>query len=199
MTTAQLDTTWVRADQYTRQAEYGPANFDRRQVFALNYVYSLPKLAAGNALTHLITNGWQLSGVTLASTGSPFTPGFSISGAGSANITGNVTASGNTQENARLSTDPFNRPNSACFFAPKPGSLGLESGINSLFAPGMINFDMSLQKEFAVRERVRFQLRRVQRVQSPEFLSGRKCSGPEHHAELYELSQPRAREQGYAV
>ncbi len=148
MTTAQADTTWVRADQYTRQAEYSPANFDRRQVFAANYVYTLPRIAAGNAFTHALTNGWQLSGVTLISTGSPFTPGFSISGAGSANITGNVTASGNTQENARLvmvagcdpythSSGPFNRLNAACFFAPKPGSLGLESGINPLYAPGL--------------------------------------------------------------
>jgi hypothetical protein len=170
MTTATLDTTYVRADQYTRQAEYSPANFDRRQVFALNYVYNVPRVAAGNWLTHAVTNGWQLSGVTLISTGLPFTPSFGVSGASSANITGNVTASNNTQENARLvmvpgcnpytgSSDPFNRYNAACFQAPMPGSLGLESGINDLYAPGVIQFDMSLQKEFAVKERVRFQLR----------------------------------------
>ncbi len=170
MTTAQADTTWVRADQYTRQAEYGPANFDRRQVLAVNYVYNTPRMATGNWLTHLVTNGWQLSGVTLASTGVPFTPGFSISGAGNANITGNALASGNTQEQARLamvpgcdpythSSDPFNRLNAACFQAPLPGSLGLESGINSLYSPGVVQFDMSVQKEFAVKERVRFQFR----------------------------------------
>ena len=39
------------------------------------------------------------------------------------------------------------------------GSLGLESGINWLYAPGLVTFDMSLQKEFSVKERVRFQLR----------------------------------------
>ncbi len=170
MTTAQADTTWVRADQYTRQAEYGPANFDRRHVLAVNYVYNFPKMSAGNAFTHAVVNGWQLSGVTLASTGAPFTPGFTVSGASSANITGNVTASNNTQENARVamvagcdpythSSDPFNRLNAACFRAPSPGSLGLESGINSLYGPGLINFDASVQKEFAVKERMRIQLR----------------------------------------
>src|ERR1700684_4024747 len=76
MTTATLDTTYVRADQYTRQAEYSPASFDRRQVFALNYVYNVPPVAAGNWLTHAVTNGWQLSGVTLMTTGLPFTPSF---------------------------------------------------------------------------------------------------------------------------
>lgn len=170
MTTAQGDTTWVRADQYTRQAEYGPANFDRRQVLSLNYVYSLPTLHDSNSLVRALTGGWQVSGVTQITTGSPFTPGFNISGAGNANITGNALASGNTQEQARLamvpgcdpythSSDPFNRLNAACFAAPKPGSLGLESGINSLYNPGLVNFDLALQKEFKVKERVRFQFR----------------------------------------
>ncbi len=170
MTNATSDTTWVRADNYTRQADYGPASFDRRQVLAINYVYAIPTYFKDSALARALTGGWQISGVTQISTGSPFTPGFSISGAGSANITGNVTASGNTQEQARLvlvsgcdpythSGDPFNRLNAACFKAPSPGSLGLESGINNLYTPGLINFDMAVQKEFRMTERFRMQFR----------------------------------------
>jgi outer membrane receptor protein involved in Fe transport len=169
LTTATTDSTWVRADGLTKAADYGPANFDRRQTFAVNYVYNLPHLARGNFLTHAVTNGWQISGVTTAGTGAPFTPGFSISNVGSSNITGNTLANG-TYEGARLgvlpecnpysgSSDPWNRLNSACFVAPQPGSLGLESGINSLYAPGYVNFDMSLQKQFSVRERLSFQFR----------------------------------------
>lgn len=112
----------------------------------------------------MITNGWQLSGITQVESGSPFTPGFAISGAGNQNITGSST------EPARIgvvkgcdpythSGDPFNRLNAACFFAPSPGSLGLESGINFLYGPMVVNFDTSLQKEFAIQERVRFQFR----------------------------------------
>jgi hypothetical protein len=164
LTTASSDTTFVRADQYTRQADYGPASFDRRQVLAVNYIYSIPSLAGGNRLTHAATNGWQISGVVNALTGSPFTPGFSISGASSANETGSTT------EPARIgvvkgcnpytgSSDPYNRLNAACFFAPSPGSLGLESGQNWLYTPGLINFDMSLQKQFSLKERVKFQFR----------------------------------------
>ncbi len=170
MTNATSDTTWVRADGYTRQADYGPASFDRRHVLAINYVYAIPTFEKNSAALRALTGGWQISGVTQISTGSPFTPGFAISGAGSANITGNVTASGNTQEQARLvmvpgcdpythSSDPFNRLNAACFKAPSPGSLGLESGINSLYAPGLINFDMAVQKEFRFTERIRMQFR----------------------------------------
>jgi hypothetical protein len=189
LTTATSDTTWVRSDNLTKLADYGPANFDRRQVFSLNYVYNTPRVG-GNRIARAIANGWQISGVTQLMTGIPFTPSFSISGATNNNVTGNSLANGNPGfgvtantapynnsttsgsafEGARIgyvqgcdpythSDDPFNRLNAACFFAPRPGSLGLESGINWLYQPGLINFDMSLQKVFAVKERVRFQFR----------------------------------------
>ncbi len=158
------DNSFVRPDQYSRQAFYGPSSFDRRQVLAVNYVYNTPRLSFGNAFTRLITDNWQLSGVTEAVTGSPFTPGFSISGAGNQNITGS------NSEGARIgvvagcnpytgSSDPFNRLNPACFFAPMPGSVGLESGINYLNGPSIVNFDMSLQKDFPIKEKVRLRLR----------------------------------------
>jgi hypothetical protein len=113
---------------------------------------------------HSVTDGWQVSGVTSIRSGMPYTPGFSVSGAGSANQTGSNT------EGARIgvvagcnpntgSSDPFNRLNAACFFAPSPGSLGLESGQNWLYNPGLIQFDMSLEKQFAVKEKLHFLLR----------------------------------------
>ena len=112
------DNAFVRPDGLNREANYGPSSFDRRQVLAINYVYEIPKLPVGNAFTRAITDGWQISGVTQAVTGSPFTPGFSIQGAGNQNITGSNT------EPARIgvvagcnpytgSSDPFNRLNPA--------------------------------------------------------------------------------------
>ncbi len=158
------DNAFVRPDQYQKEAYYAPASFDRRQVLAINYVYNTPKLPEGNKFTRMFTDGWQISGVTQAVTGSPFTPGFSVSGAGNQNITGSNT------EGARIgvvpgcqmytgSSDPFNRLNPACFFAPSPGSIGLESSLNFLYGPSVFNFDMALQKEFSVKERVHFQFR----------------------------------------
>jgi len=158
------DNAFVRPDQYTRQAYYGPTSFDRRQVLAINYVYTVPKFFAGNSFTRLATDGWQLSGVIQALTGSPFTPTFSVPGAGNQNFTGSNT------EGARIGVvkgcdpythldDPFNRLNPSCFFVPSFGSQGLESGINYLYGPGLFNWDMSVQKEFAIKERVRFQFR----------------------------------------
>ena len=158
------DNSFVRPDQFNRLANYGPASFDRRHLLAINYVYTTPNVPWGNRFTHVVTNGWQLSGITQVVSGSPFTPGFSISGAGNQNITGSNT------EGARIgvvkgcdpythSSDPFNQLNASCFFAPSPGSLGLESGVNFLYGPVVVNFDTSVQKEIRVGERVRFQFR----------------------------------------
>lgn len=158
------DNAFVRPDQFNREANYAPSSFDRRQVLAINYVYTTPKLPMGNGFTRLITDGWQISGVTEAVTGNPITPAFSVSGAGNQNITGS------NSEPARIgvvagcnpytgSSDPFNRLNPACFFAPSPGSVGLESGINFLYGPPVVNFDIAVQKEFVIKEKVHFQFR----------------------------------------
>jgi Carboxypeptidase regulatory-like domain/TonB-dependent Receptor Plug Domain len=158
------DNSFVRPDQFNQLANKAPASFDRRHVLAINYVYSTPKFYKGNAFTRVITDNWQLSGVTQIQSGSPFTPGFSVSGAGNQNITGSNT------EPARIGVvkgcdpythldDPYNRLNPNCFFAPSPGSVGLESGINFLYGPGTVNFDMALQKEFVFKERAHLQFR----------------------------------------
>jgi hypothetical protein len=57
------------------------------------------------------------------------------------------------------SSDPFNRLNAACFTAPMPGSNGLESGLDWLYNPGLVNFDIALLRDVTVKERYHFQFR----------------------------------------
>jgi hypothetical protein len=160
------DNSYVRPDQYNQMANRAPAAFDRRQVLAVNYVYMLPKIEKGNALTHLITNGWQLSGVTIAQTGAVFTPSTSVQNSSNQIVTGSYT------EGARpvivAGCNPYTGSgswttylNPSCFLPPSVGSIGLESGINYLHGPGGLNFDMALEKEFAVIKdgKIHFQLR----------------------------------------
>jgi hypothetical protein len=150
------DNSFVRPDQYNRLANYSPASFDRRQVLSINYVYTIPVPERfGNAWTRLITNGWQISGVTIAQTGAPFTPSVSVQNSSNQVVTGSYT------EGWRPAIVPGCNPytgsgnwtsylNPACFVPAQVGSIGLESGINYLHGPGGLNFDMALQKEFAV-------------------------------------------------
>ena len=162
LTTATGDTNYVRADQYTRQAYYGPSGNDRRQMFVLNYVYNLPSPQQNKVLKSAF-GGWQVSGVTTFITGTPYGPGFNVSTGGSnQNITGSYT------EGARLrllgnpmtgKSDPYNRLNASDLLLPMVGSIGLESGVNYLTGPGTNNWDLSLQKQFSVKERLHFQFR----------------------------------------
>ncbi len=150
------DNSFVRPDQYNRLANYAPTSFDRRQVLAVNYVYAIPVPEHfGNKLTKLFTNGWQISGVTIAQTGAVFTPSVSVQNSNNPIVTGSYT------EGSRpilvAGCNPYTGSgnwttylNPSCFLPPSIGSVGLESGINYLHGPGGLNFDMALQKEFAV-------------------------------------------------
>lgn len=173
LTTALGDTNFVRVDGNTRAAYYAPSSNNRPQNFALNYVYNLPD-AGRNTFSKLALNGWQVSGVTIFQSGAPFTPGFAIQGVSSQNITGSTT------EGARIgivpgvnpntgSDNPYNRINAAAFSAPRAPvcptpttcsySIGLESGLNYLYGPGIANYDLSIQKNFRFREKMSLELR----------------------------------------
>jgi hypothetical protein len=161
------DNSFVRPDQYNRLANYSPASFDRRQVLAINYVYTIPVPERfGNKWTKLITNGWQISGVTIAQTGQVFTPGVSVQNSSNQIVTGSYTEGWRPAIVAGC--NPYTGSgnwtsylNPACFVPAQVGSIGLESGIDYLHGPGGLNFDMALQKEFAVIKdgKVHFQLR----------------------------------------
>ena len=171
LTTASSDTSYFRIDQYSREALYANASFDRRQNFKLNYIYEFPRMVHSNSLLHKVVDGWQISGVTSFTTGIPLTPTFNISGVGSNTSTGtsgNVLLTGSYTEAARIvvvgnpntgSSNPYDRLNPAAFAAPAPGSIGLESALNFAHSPGINNWDVSVQKTFDVRERLHFQFR----------------------------------------
>lgn len=173
LTDAQSDTNYVRVDSNTKAAYYGPSNYDRPQNFVLNYVYNVPELGK-SWFTKAALNGWQISGITTFQSGTPFTPGFAINGVSNQNITGSTT------EGARLSVvpgvnpntgtdNPYYRINPAAFGPPRAPicptpttcqySIGLESGYNFLYGPGLANYDLSVQKTFRLTERVGLELR----------------------------------------
>jgi len=149
--TATADGNFLRIDGLTRFANYGPTGNDRRQNFVLNYVYEVAGPHSDNFFLRNLTNGWQVSGFVQFQSGSPFSPGFSISGEGNQNLTGSYT------EPARLvlvgnpqtgSSNPFQRLNPAAFAAPVAGSIGLGAPNNYLNNPGINNSDLSVQKSF---------------------------------------------------
>ena len=164
--TTSGDDDYIRIDANTRKANYAPLTFDRRQNLAVNYVWDLPnasKMFGHKRAVGLLLDGWQISGITRLSTGAPRSVGYSIPGIGNQNLTGSytegtrVTATGISPNTGTDS--PYNRINPAAFGLPYVGSRGLDIGQNYLTDPGVNNWDISLQKEFSIKERQRLQFR----------------------------------------
>jgi hypothetical protein len=152
-----------RIDTNNRQANYGPQDFDRRHNFNVNWVYELPK-ATTNRMLGVGLNDWQISGIYRYQTGAPYNVLYTIPGLSGYGVTG-------TQQNevARIvvtgdpgsgrSSDPYRQFNVSAFTTPGLGSLGLESGRNFLYRSPINSWDISLSKEFKIRENIGFELR----------------------------------------
>jgi len=180
--TGSADGNGVRFDGLTRIALYGPCDFNIPQNLTFNYVYPLPLMklafAHNNAVTKAVLGGWQVSGITTFRNGTPITPGFSVGGANT-----NAAFTGTTSQSARVklvgdpkagtSSSPWSRLNFAAFAMPTPatkpnmaagidgtvGTLGIDSPRNYIVGPGVNNFDATLEKETAIREGLKLQLR----------------------------------------
>jgi hypothetical protein len=179
----------VLVDSYNLRANRASSNFDERHLVNFNYVYQLPlknlpqRLSdwaherdansdAGSGSHSIpgfvdwLVEGWELSGVTIFQTGTPFTVINSASNTG-ISLTDNAgVASGlgiaasypdvvggvglPSPGNNSRSFGPLLR-NPAQFVAPRGLTFG-NAGRNFLNNPSRLNFDIALLKHFKVGE-----------------------------------------------
>ena len=142
---------------------YGNISNITPQTLEVSYQYELPfgrgKMLFGtaNALTNALIGGWQLGGVTSFQTGQPFSatytaPGKQVYGAsGRANRVPGVPL----YPSSKTHTEWFN---TAAFTAPESYTFG-NSAYDMLWGPHYRNWDMNLEKNLAITERYRLQLR----------------------------------------
>jgi len=182
----------VLVDSYNLRENRASSNFDERHLLNLSYLYQLPNFArqfweaalagetqdsspaSGNCCSRImngIFGGWEISGVTLFQSGTPFTvinsagnTGISLtdnagvsSGLGIAEsypdlVHGLAQPAGNYQSFGPLLGNP------AQFVAPRGLTFG-DAGRNFLNNPSRLNFDMTLLKHFKVTESSEIQLR----------------------------------------
>jgi Carboxypeptidase regulatory-like domain/TonB-dependent Receptor Plug Domain len=161
------DTAFVNA--YNIAANRASSNFDLRHNFSISYVYALPLFKGSSGLVHMLLGGWQVSGITVAQTGTPFsvTDGLPLFGdnAGVANGTGTGARpdlAGNPHTGFTANQDTNNRGplayNPAAFTAPTGLTFG-DVGRNTLNLPGRINFDFGTSKRFSINEKTGFEFR----------------------------------------
>jgi len=152
---------------YDLRDSYGPLSFDVRNHFSLSGVWDLPfgkgKSMFSNisGVTNQIVGGWQLNAISTLQGGTRSTPTMSFSlGRTTTNSRPNVIGDP-TQGTARQPYDWFN---TAAFAAPNnadllSGNFFGNGGAGIISNPGLVNFDVSVLKNFSVRERIRIQFR----------------------------------------
>jgi len=134
----------------------GSGGLDRRHIFNANYIYSLPSFAhTSNVLERTALGGWQISGVTVAETGTP--QSITYTGVDTLGLGGGTTNRPDLVEKvtypktraAWFSTSSFANP-----AAPWNGGTNQGFGTarkDAVVLPGRFNFNLSLFKTIPLK------------------------------------------------
>jgi len=146
-------------DPFNRAFNYGLSDFDTPNNFTVNGIWDLPKVSFGPRLVRSVLGGWGVTGILTWRSGTAFTiisgQDRSLSGVGldRADLIGNPYLP--SQSRAQTISQYFN----TAAFAPNAlGTFG-SSPRNLLRNPVYFNLDMGLQRNFPIKERMRFQFR----------------------------------------
>jgi hypothetical protein len=143
-------------DPFNRSYSYGPADFDRRQVFFTTYTYSIPLFRSLKGIGGAALSGWEVSGITRWQTAHYLTPVTSLTAIAVApnnSRRADYVGGDINQHGSNLLTQWFN---TAAFAAPPETRRGT-AGVGIIEGPGRYLWDLSLRKYFTLREEVRLQ------------------------------------------
>ncbi len=166
-------------DPYNGSLDKALGAIDHPHVFHATFLYQLPfgaghNLGSGNAIVRALVSHWQASGIITFTSGAPLgitgsgcnTPGVVSSTNGSAaycdvsynpNFTGPVRINGSYGDGNAIGTGAVSYLNKAAFIDPAPYTFGNlpRSAAFGLFGPSLLDEDVSLRREFPIRESIR--------------------------------------------
>lgn len=179
--------TQVYQNAYVPGANYGPSNFDKRDMFKGRVVYQLPfgherRFFNNSRILDETIGGWLATATIVAQSGSPFTlvmannTSYSQAGSQYPNLVGNP------QLTNRSVSAWFN---AAAFAAPAPGTFG-DFGRNTLYGPGLSNVDFALGKQFDITSGVNleFSADATNVLNHPSFAQPDATIGPGHQGQI---------------
>jgi hypothetical protein len=152
---------------YNIATNRGSSDFDQRHNFALSYIYALP-FFKGSGFMHSVLGGWQVSGITVAQSGQPFTVTNATTFPDNAGVANGIATAGSRPDRVSgVSTSPTDAQKAADaaagIFGPllfNPAAYTVPTGLtfgnvgrNTLYLPGRLNFDFGLSKRFVFTER----------------------------------------------
>jgi len=136
-------------DSFDRRSQKAVSSFDVQHRFVASFNYSLPA-----PFLRPLLKGWQVNGIVTWQTGQPFTPytsqfdPFRNESYNRLNVVGDP----------NRGVPPGLAYNPAAFATPSPGTFG-NSGRNVIRGDGYRSADLSLFRNFMLRDSVRFQFR----------------------------------------
>jgi hypothetical protein len=159
---SDAETTELTGPSYVipgnRDASYSVCDSDRRQVANFSVILRTPKLR--NGLENVIAGGWQLSTILTARSGGHFSATTGVDNAltGIGNQLAVRTGNPNAAASVNTRFGAYNRLNLTSFAAPATGTYALTRPY-TLTAVGSYELDMSLQRDFHIRESQQLEFR----------------------------------------
>ena len=176
----------ILVNSYDLRENRASSSFDERHLLNISYVYRLPfkdfhrfldwanerkpddttapKSTCCSGLTNVLVDGWELSGVTLYQSGTPFTVintagNTGVSLTDNAGVSSGLGIAASYPDVVKGQQAPFSNPqsfgpligNPSQFVAPRGLTFG-NAGRNFLTNPSRLNVDLSVLKHFKIRE-----------------------------------------------
>ncbi|WP_263356515.1 TonB-dependent receptor [Acidicapsa ligni] len=140
---------------YDRNPNYGPSDFDIRNVLVINYVWDI---TYGNHLDNRMlrsaVGNWQLSGTTQAQTGEPFSVGtgddFAGVGPGAGTQLWDMTRTPHVSKKFTENGNGAAWFDPTAFAQPAPGTLAPRGTRNEIYGPGFQSWSIAMLKNFHV-------------------------------------------------
>lgn len=145
-----------------KRLDYGPSDFDHRNVISMSYVYIIPKyLSDSPAAVRYVMNGWQMSGLVRFSSGDPltiFSSAANNSGSGQQRDRAVQTGYAYGGSACSAGTHCKSYLNPASFTNNPPGTFGtVKKG--AFVGPQYADWDAALARNFSFTERAYLQFR----------------------------------------
>jgi hypothetical protein len=139
--------------------DYGPANYSQPKIFVASYVYPLPFWRHEHEWYKNALGGWQVSGITRISSGLP----VQVIQPSGLSVAGNLVTTANVAQRPNLVGNPYTKNgkqylNYAAFQQPAAGTYG-NLGYDALKGPAFNNWDIAVQKNFAIHEQIGLEFR----------------------------------------
>jgi hypothetical protein len=175
-------------DTYNTSNLWGPSEYDTRHIAIVNYAYVLPFAKNAKGAVKQAFAGWELSGAMQFQTGTPCGIGTSNDYAGVGEV-GSFgcgsqgqwwTLNGPVQVSTGAFAGPVTNSSSPKYFTanvtqPTAGTFNLQQGVrDSVYQPGLQDWNVALLKGFSINERSGFQFR----AEAYDFINHANLSGP---------------------